>query len=59
MYDANYNLNLYREVFHLIRVKMYIEEMIDNYQTIYEEKIIQETEERNGKDKQIDSSRER
>jgi hypothetical protein len=54
MDDANYNPSLHREVLRLLRVKMDIEEMMDDYQKIYEEKMLQETEERNGKDKQID-----
>ena len=36
---------------------MDIEEMMDDYQKIYEEKMVQEMEERNGKDKQIDRGR--
>lgn len=55
--DANYNLSLHREVLRLLGVKMGIEEMMDDYQKIYEEKMIRETEERNGKDKQIDRGR--
>lgn len=57
MDDANYNLSLHREVLRLLGVKMDIEEMMDDYQKIYEEKMIRETEERNGKDKQIDRGR--
>jgi hypothetical protein len=56
MDDANYNLRLHREVLRLFGVKMDIEE-IDDYQKIYKEKMIQETEDRNGKDKQIDRGR--
>lgn len=57
MEDANYNLSLHREVLRLLGVKMDIEEMMDDYQNIYEEKMIREMEERNGKDKQIDRGR--
>lgn len=57
MGDANYNLSLHREVLRLLGVKMYIEEMMDDYQKIYEEKMVQEMEERSGKDKQIDRGR--
>ncbi|MBA4689172.1 MAG: hypothetical protein H2184_18755 [Candidatus Galacturonibacter soehngenii] len=57
MDDANYNLSLHREVLRLLGVKMDIEEMMDDYQKIYEEKMIREMEERNGKDKQIDRGR--
>lgn len=57
MDDANYNLSLHREVLHLLGVKIDIEEMMDDYQKIYEEKMVLETEERNGKDKQIDRGR--
>lgn len=57
MEDANYNLSLHREVLCLLGVKMDIEEMMDDYQNIYEEKMIREMEERNGKDKQIDRGR--
>lgn len=55
--DANYNLSLHREVLRLLGVKMDIEEMMDDYQKIYEEKMIGEMEERNGKDKKIDRGR--
>lgn len=57
MDDANYNLSLHRELLRLLGVKMDIEEMMDDYQKIYEEKMIREMEERNGKDKQIDRGR--
>lgn len=49
MDDANYNLSLHREVFRLLGVETDIEEMMDYYQKIYEEKMIQETEEKNRK----------
>lgn len=57
MDDANYNLSLHRGVLRLLGVKMDIEEMMDDYQKVYEEKMIREMEERNGKDKQIDRGR--
>ena len=57
MDDANYNLSLHREVLRLLGVKMDIEEMMDDYQKIYEEKMIREMEERSGKDKQMDRGR--
>ena len=57
MEDANYNLSLHREVLSLFGVKMGMEEMLDDYQQIYEEKMLQEKEERGGKDKQIDRGR--
>ena len=57
MEDANYNLSLHREVLRLFGVKMGMEEMLDDYQQIYEEKLIQEREERGGKDKKIDRGR--
>lgn len=57
MDDANYNLSLHREVLRILGVKMDIEEMMDDYQKIYEVKMVREMEERNGKDKQIDRGR--
>ncbi len=57
MDDANYNLSLHRDVLRLLRVKMDIEELMDDYQKIYEEKMIREMEEKSGKDKQIDRGR--
>ena len=57
MDDANYNLSLHREVLRFLGVKMDIEEMMDDYQKIYEEKMVREMEEKNGKDKQIDRGR--
>jgi hypothetical protein len=53
MDDANYNLSLHREVLRLLGIKMDIEEMMDDYQKIYEEKMVRELEERSGKDKQF------
>ena len=41
----------------MLGVKMDIEEMMDDYQKIYEEKMVREMGERNGKDKQIDRGR--
>lgn len=34
---ANYNLSLHRKVLRLLGMKMDIEEMLDDYQKIYEE----------------------
>ncbi len=57
MDDANYNLSLHREVLRLLGVNIDIEEMMDDYQMIYEEKMIREMKESNGKDKKIDRGR--
>jgi len=57
MEDANYNLSLHREVLRLFGVKMDVEKLLDDFQQIYEEKMLQEKEERGGKDKQIDRDR--
>jgi len=57
MEDTNYNLSLHREVLRLFGVKMGMEEMLDDYQQIYEEKMLQEKEEWGGKDKKIDRGR--
>lgn len=57
MDDANYNLSLNKEVIRLLGVKMDIEEIMDDYKKIFEEKMIRETEEKNGKDKRTDRGR--
>lgn len=57
MDDANYNLSLHKEAIRLLGVKMDIEEIMDDYKKIFEEKMIRETEEKNGKDKRTDRGR--